>query len=524
VSGGAEPRRPDRLAVLLIGLVLLPPLLLLARQLVAGLPEIAVGSDPALVELATIDAARGRQSLGPYSRFGFHHPGPAMFYFLLPGYLLGGRSHGGLLLGALLLNLFGLAAAAIAATRLGERWLALATLALLPLLVLRLGPAGLSSAWNPNLVVIAFVATVISGAAVALGASAPLPLLVVAGSLAAQSHLALVGPVATVVVFAAVLRLLPRARSGGGEGAEARGARWAAVLAAVLGVAAWAPVALEQVANEPGNLTRIAAYLAEARPAQSLAATFDAYGRAAGSWLAAPFGIGDGSRSAGALGLALAALQPVALALAVRRRRPALEVLAGLGTALAVIALVTIRGMASPLHEYLTRWIGGLGLVHGVVVLGALLPRRLDQDVETQPAGRAALAAVVGVAVLGTGLSLAKVAAYRSWREQAAAPVFARIGRAGAAASARTVGTGPVHVSIGEGASWELAAGVVLRLVKDGRAVSVDPQWAFMFGPGRAGPPEAIRLLVCEAGPACMAGETVWQEDGTRVALLPGPG
>jgi hypothetical protein len=130
----------------------------------------------------------------------------------------------------------------------------------------------------------------------------------------------------------------------------------------------------------------------------------------------------------------------------------------------------------------------------------------------------------VAVAVLAAGLSLARVAAYPSWRVQAAAPVFARIGRALAAASACAGADGPVHVGIGGGTSWELAAGLVLRLAKEGRGVSVDPQWAFMFGSHRAGPPDGLRLLVCEAGPACVAGETVWQEEGTRVAVLRNPG
>jgi hypothetical protein len=128
----------------------------------------------------------------------------------------------------------------------------------------------------------------------------------------------------------------------------------------------------------------------------------------------------------------------------------------------------------------------------------------------------------MAVAVLGAGLNLVRVAAYPSWRKQAAAPVFARIGRATAAASACAPG-GPVHVWVGGGTSWELAAGIVLRLAKDGRAVSVDPEWAFMFGSRRAGAGAGVTLLICETGPACVAGETVWQEEGTRVAVLRRP-
>jgi hypothetical protein len=448
-----------------------------------------------------------------------------MFYLLLPGYLAGGRTHGGLLLGALALNLVGLAGVGWASGRLADRRLALALLALVPLLVARLGPAGMSSAWNPNLVVVALVTTVVSGAAVGLGATALLPLFVAAGSLAAQSHLALVGPVATVVVFAVALRLLSRARPTGGEAVAAPAAVWAVVAAAVIAVAAWAPVVAEQVASGRGNVTRIVAYLAKERPAQPATAVLGAYGRAAGSWLVAPIGAADSGRASAAAGLALAALQPVALGVAVRRRRRPLEALAGVGIALAVIALVTIRGMESPLHEYLTRWIAGLGVVHGAVLVAALLPQRLEQVApERAGAERGWPLAIFLVALLVAVLNLVRVAGYPSWREQAEAPVFARIGRAGAAALAVVNCDEPVRVSIGEGASWELAAGVVLRLARERRTVGVDPAWSFMFGPAHLAPRSGARLLVCEAGPACVAGETLWQEEGVRLALLQKPG
>src|SRR5437016_3928499 len=41
-------------------------------------------ADAALIELYTMSATRGEQLLGPYSRFRWHHPGPAMFYALVP--------------------------------------------------------------------------------------------------------------------------------------------------------------------------------------------------------------------------------------------------------------------------------------------------------------------------------------------------------------------------------------------------------------------------------------------------------
>ena len=46
-------------------------------------------SDIALTELFTREAAHGRLIVGPYSRFGWHHPGPTCFYLLAPFYAAG---------------------------------------------------------------------------------------------------------------------------------------------------------------------------------------------------------------------------------------------------------------------------------------------------------------------------------------------------------------------------------------------------------------------------------------------------
>ncbi|HTZ08663.1 MAG TPA: hypothetical protein VMB72_06315, partial [Acidimicrobiales bacterium] len=53
----------------------------LTRLLVSSGPVYPTG-DLALVDLAVRSATRFQQVLGPYDRFGWHHPGPAYFYLL----------------------------------------------------------------------------------------------------------------------------------------------------------------------------------------------------------------------------------------------------------------------------------------------------------------------------------------------------------------------------------------------------------------------------------------------------------
>ncbi len=47
-------------------------------------------NDLALIELDIVDFPDHWPTTGSYSRFEFHHPGPAASYLLLPWYLLGG--------------------------------------------------------------------------------------------------------------------------------------------------------------------------------------------------------------------------------------------------------------------------------------------------------------------------------------------------------------------------------------------------------------------------------------------------
>ena len=60
---------------------------------------------------------RGLQAVGAYSRFGWHHPGPALFYLLAPFYLLGGSTEVALSAGAISINLISLLAVAWALFR-----------------------------------------------------------------------------------------------------------------------------------------------------------------------------------------------------------------------------------------------------------------------------------------------------------------------------------------------------------------------------------------------------------------------
>src|SRR5688572_21353537 len=94
--------------------ILALPLSVLGLRLVARLgTAFSAAGDLALIELAVGNAARGRQLLGAYSRFGWDQIGPAWFYLAAPFYRLGGWDTRALFLAAFVLNaaaLFGVVA------------------------------------------------------------------------------------------------------------------------------------------------------------------------------------------------------------------------------------------------------------------------------------------------------------------------------------------------------------------------------------------------------------------------------
>ena len=141
---GATDSRLAGLA-LLVGL----PLLVTACSIAwGGWPKPATVGDMAVTELDTQHALHFTQSTGPYSRFGFCHPGPLLFYLLAPFYWIGDYSQAGLCLGAVLLNLAGAVAILVVVSRFtggaGRLWCAL----LLTLYVGFLSPVVYFSAWG----------------------------------------------------------------------------------------------------------------------------------------------------------------------------------------------------------------------------------------------------------------------------------------------------------------------------------------------------------------------------------------
>lgn len=225
-------RTPPWLAMAAPVVVGAAPLILMVVSVVFGGGPRTESADDALLTLTTRDAVTGRQLLGPYSRFGWHHPGPSYFYLLSLPTWVWHRAPTGSWVGATLIGT-ACAAATVAAVRwwAGPRagwWAAIGTL----VVVAGLGPGLLRDPWNPYVVTLPVLFVGVAAAAAAAGARGALPWALVVGSVAVQTHIStapvVVGMVGLAVVVRAVRwarRHLSRGRAGPGVASRAaRGA------------------------------------------------------------------------------------------------------------------------------------------------------------------------------------------------------------------------------------------------------------------------------------------------------------
>ena len=507
-------RRPGgRLDRLAVGIVALPVLVLAAVT-----ASVAQGpwGDQAVILLSTDRAASLRQLVGPYSRFGWSHPGPLYFYLLALPYKLLGSTERGLAVGSVLLTgAFAIgtvaAAGALAGPR-AARWAG----ALSMVELAALGPTTVAQVWNPVAIIVPTGTFLVCAAALARGRRWALPACVVLGSFLVQTD---VGTGVLVAGIGALALAVGLSTTGGGAGGGAWieggggglgdgvGPGWpirALTGSAVLGLVLWLPPLVQEAGSRPGNLTQLVRFFTSSPPHQTPVHAVEAIGGA----LWPPF---RGRLDARSPGLAVAVVVLVVflgavaatLRVARRRRRPEagwLAAMAGLGLVAGVISADRVTG---PLFSYLTDWSSAAAVVLLLALALALAPRLRPEWV-----GLLAGLALVAVSLInppaGTIPGAQVDALWAQLRPQL------------------TAGE-PVHLRLASPGRWPWQAGVMVDLTRSGHPVSVDQSWLFLFGTQFAGGATSASGTT-SAGGATSAGSGAGPPGGLLVFWAPGAG
>ena len=480
---------------------------LAARLWCSGLPQITVEHDMAILELFTRNVFHGGQLLGAYSRFGFHHPGPLLFYLFAPAYELGGQSFSALLATAVTVNAACVGTISTLVWRTGERPLALWLTVCLSLYLLYLEPDVLCSAWNPHLAILPYALTVVAFGCWLAGQRWALPIGAVAGSIAVQAHVSFVVPMAFVLVGAMVIVLgrasMKRPPMGGVSWTGLR-----APVAAASGLAGmlWLPVVLEQLLHSPGNLTRLLEFAASAPSDHTFGEALAAVTSWSGAFVLAPAGWASRtplSDHAVVATHAVTALLMVLLAALFCDRSARTQIhrmLGGVALLSLVGAIVVTSRINGPMSDYLVRWTSLHGPLLGTVVLGWLHTRFLDGRPGARASRRIALIVPLLVIALASAGLLGKTIRFESLGNVSQRPQYQRLEQLVRKVDARLAeldAASPRFHSGDPDCLYDLG-GIALQLVKRGYRVSSAPQLEFFLGPAMARP-DADSVVVLAA-------------------------
>ena len=238
---------------LVAGVVVLLPFTILVVRVLRS--RYLATSDLALIESRVRDVGgRFTPLVGAYSRYGWNHPGPLLFFVLAGPYRLFGSSGSALLAAGVVLNLAAAAGCLWLLWRRGRiASVAFGGLVLL-VLVRALAEEVLTFPWNPYAVVIPLLFLVLLTWSVVCGDDWLLPLVVALASFCVQSH---VGTAAAAAVLVAIAIGAFAVRVGRGV---VRSPWRTTIVSAVIGIVLWLPPLIDQVRPHGGNLTALLRY------------------------------------------------------------------------------------------------------------------------------------------------------------------------------------------------------------------------------------------------------------------------
>jgi hypothetical protein len=484
-----------------------------AARILIERPHVVLYGDQALLELGARRAAHFDQLVGPYSREGFHHPGPAVFYLLAPFVRLLEPAGPGLYLGAVVINAAALIAiVAVFWRRLGPL-VALWAAAAIDLFCVCVGVATLREPWNPYLVVVPMVLFVVLWSSALSGSGGAGAWALVVGSYDVQTHIA----TAPVVVVMAVVLVVYMAR----HRPTRDGWTWAG-LAALLVI--WLPPVVELWRDRPNNLQALWNFFTSGHPTPPLG---NALHISADAISIVPFGNHDYvlalNRSPWQIGVA-AVLLAGGLAVAVHmRRRPLVGPLAASAVIGLVVGTLSLTLTDGPVYMYFAVWLAYVPLSL-LLAIGAGMADRTWGGAGLRVVG-AVLAVLTVVLDLGLG-SVSATTGSGPWPSGNAGTTAGRHRTvydtaALSEAAVRELGPGDrtVGLTIGAASLWPYAAGIVLELDEHGVQSTVGPAaWETYFGHERApGRPVSMSLGLYLSGERPAGAAVIANVDGVEL-------
>jgi hypothetical protein len=430
---------------------------------------------------------------GPYSRFGWNHPGPTMYYLLALFSAMARQRAWASLVGSVVLQ--GVAVAWIARLSWksgGLRWM-VPWLAVVTLSYWATGPWIYLQLWNPYLPYPFFTLLLLQAWLVGSGQGRRLVGMAFVGSFLIQTHVSYALPVMAISLWAVVRLVAAEHRAGRHLGGWAR---WRAPLI-VLAVVWFVPLGVDTALHYPGNVTRIVQFTLGLGPSRHLPflGIHGALGYLATEfrwhppWLGGPDRVNQytslTSPSSPAYLLLPAVLIGTSWCLARWRRRADLVALVELLAVAGVSGVLALTVLTGPAYPYLFLW--RIPLAAAVVILSLVVV--VETVAGTGLRATMALCSVLATALAVASVSLTQTVAAADGPVTPMEPVAASIirqlhhdGQPRTTVLLRVYGTplGGLH------------AALVDQLAREGAPVYVDPDLGYQFGAGRTATPSEV--------------------------------
>ncbi len=361
--------------------------------------------DEALIEMRVRDVAQHPVLIGLYSRDGWSHPGPLLFYTLALPYRLFGSSPVGLLIGALLVNAAAVTGMALVARRIGGLPAALVTLIGATVVAHALGAEVVSDPWVCFITILPFGLFCFLVWAMTNGKVWALPVSVVVASWLTQTHVGYLPLTMPPLMLGAAWLWFTTRRAEPSRMKRLTGAVGAAVGLFVL---LWLPTVWDQWGGS-GNLGKVVKWFTQS-DGQTYSVV-DGFRIVFGQFAVVPDWI-TGTRRIGFNGettllnqtLWPVLLIPLVIAIAVawrQGRRPILRLAAVTGFVVGA-GVLSVASTIGIMYEYRLLWIWMLGMLGAVVIVWTTwnaTAKRWPQS-ERQVLVPLAMVALVGLSVI----------------------------------------------------------------------------------------------------------------------------
>ena len=477
-------RAESTIAILLIVLLSVPLLYYLfvfgARARIET-PR-AIKGDDAITEIYVINATRGEQLLGPYSRFRWNNPGPSYYYAVAPVYMLLGRKSSAVKAGAVLINLFSLAALMLIAWR-NLGFLRFCVMSpFVAIFLLYLG-GKIKSTWNPYATILPFALLLFVSAAVATRKRWALPAQALLASFVVQTHIMYL-PVAVVITSAA---LILRWLDSGKEETRDHQKWWPYwVAASMVLVVMWTPALIEELIYPDGNLSKILSFFIKENEVLGLIPSLFAVSEHAEGPIAVVLNSFTPFLGENIFQVAMVFILLLLLGLGFwawllesknkQRFSAALLLLAVVGILASIAAVSRVVG---EMHEHLVLWTSALGIILLTSISAAFISpliervRKIDPVVTTGLIAISLTVLISAVTTMNIRQGIKNADRVPTLIKTAADPLLKHMknGKAGEFL------VRPANEEV-----WPLAAGLVLHLHRNGLEFAVDEDWLFMFG------------------------------------------